>query len=111
MFKISFTLQRHDETLTIEKTNGNRLRINGELFNFNTLGDGDIIPLGEIPCKWIASPVEHKDAVINLTIVLPYSVSRLGVEPPEPIIVEDDGLIVLPSVDPDFDEELPDVDA
>ncbi|OIS91920.1 hypothetical protein [Brucella cytisi] len=111
MFKISFTPQRRDETLTIEKTDGNRLRINGEVFNFDTLNDGDIIPLGEIPCEWIRSPVERKDAVINVTILLPYSVSRIGVEPPEPIVVEDNGLIVLPSLDPDFNEELPDVDA
>lgn len=111
MFQITFSPQRRDEVLTIEKTNGNRLRLNGELFNFNTLRDGDVIPLGEIPCKWIMSGVEMKDGVIHLTILLPYSVSRIDVETPEPITVEDDGLIVLPKLDPEPTEEAVNVDA
>lgn len=112
--KISFFPQRRSETLTLEKTSGDRLRVNGELFNFNPLQDGDEIPAGEIPCEWIVGPVERADGEICLTVILPHGPNpSQGVAFPAPIVVTDDGPILVPS-DPDeepVNEVEDDVDA
>lgn len=95
---INFTPQRRDDALTLEKTSGDRLRINGELFNFNTLNDGDTIPTGSIPCEWIVGPVTRVDGEVHVTLILPH-----GPEPthaqafPSPMTVTEDGPINVDS--------------
>jgi hypothetical protein len=95
--KISFSPVRTDDVLTLEKTSADRLRINGELFNFGPLNNGDTIPAGAIPCDWIIGPVERIDGAVCLTIKLPHGPSP---EPwqafPDPIIVTQDGPIDIP---------------
>ncbi len=99
--------QRRDETLTLEKSSGDRLRINGELFNFNTLNDGDVIPAGAVPCEWIVGPVEKVNGEVRLTLILPHGPNpSQAVTFPEPISVTADGPIAVP-----HDEEPADVDA
>lgn len=106
--RISFSPQRRDDALTLEKSHGDRLRINGELFNFNPLEDGGTIPAGSIPCEWIVGPVERTDGEIHMTLILPHgSNPSQAVAFPEPITVTEDGPIAVP-----FDEvEHADVDA
>lgn len=97
---ISFSPQRRDDVLALEKSNGDRLRINGELFNFNPLEDSGTIPAGEIPCEWIVGPVERIDGEINLTLILPHGPNPSpAVAFPQPITVIEDGPIAVP-----FDE-------
>jgi len=108
MFYLSFSPQRSDDILTVEKTNDDRLRINGELFNFNPLNDGDVIPAGAIPCNWIVGPVEKVDGTIHITLILPYGLPSTSVETPAPITVSVDGVVALPSID---EKELTNVDA
>lgn len=104
--RISFAPQRRDDTLTIEQTTTDRLRINGELFNFATMEDGDVIPSGTIPCDWIAGPVKKIDGEVRLTLILPNGPNpSQAVAFPEPITVTEDGPIALPG------EEAADVDA
>src|SRR5690606_35784277 len=96
LMRISFSPQRRDDTLTVEKT-GDRLRINGELFNFNTLPDGGTLPAGSIPCDWIVGPVERVDGEIHLTLVLPHGPNPShAVAFPDPIKVTEDGPISVP---------------
>lgn len=103
---ISFSPQRRDDTLTLEKT-GDLLRINGELFNFGPLNDGDTIPAGAIPCGWIVGPVERIEGEVHLTLILPHGPNPSeAVAFPEPIHVTQDGPIAIP-----HDEETADVDA
>ena len=107
--RISFSPQRRDDALVLEKTSGDRLRINGDLFNFNTLGDGDTIPV--VPCDWIVGPVEKVDGEVRLTLILPHGPNPSPlVANPLPITVTDDGPIDVPS-DPEPTEEAEDVDA
>lgn len=104
--RISFSPQRRDDVLAIEKTNGDRLRINGELFNFNPMEEGDTIH--EVPCEWVVGPVERIDGEIHLTLILPHGASpSAAVAFPETITVTEDGPIAVP-----VDEvEQADVDA
>lgn len=103
--RISFTPQRRDDTLTLERTAPDRLRINGELFNFGPLNEGDVLP--EVPCEWIAGPVERIGGEVHLTLILPHGPNPSeAVAFPEPIHVTQDGPVAVP-----YDEEPADVDA
>lgn len=103
--RISFSPQRRDDTLTLEKSSGDRLRINGELFNFNPLAEGDVIPAGAVPCDFIVGPVERIDGEIRLTLILPHGPNPSEtVAFPEPITVNDDGPVEVPH-DPEPQEE------
>lgn len=103
--RISFSPQRRDDTLTLERTSTDRLRINGELFNFEPLPDGGTIP--EVPSEWIVGSVHRVDGEIHLTLILPHGPNpSQAVTFPQPITVTEDGPIVVP-----HDEEHVDVDA
>jgi hypothetical protein len=107
--RISFSPQRRDEALVLEKTNGDRLRINGELFNFNPLAEGDSLAAGDVPCAFITGPVERIDGEIYLTLILPHGPNpSQAVAFPQPITVTEDGPIVIPQ---DQIEEPANVDA
>lgn len=106
---ISFSPQRRDDTLTLERTAPDRLRINGELFNFGPLPDGATIP--EVPCDWIVGPVERIDGEIHLTLLLPHGPNpSQTVAFPEPITVTEDGPVAVPFDEPAIKESA-DVDA
>jgi hypothetical protein len=108
--RISFSPQRRDDTLTLEKT-GDRLRINGALFNFSPLADGDTVPAGEVPCEWIVGPIERVDGEIHLTLILPHGpIPSQAVAFPEPITITEDGPIAVPH-DPAREPEPANVDA
>lgn len=97
--RIIFSPCRRDDTLTLEKL-GDRLRINGELFNFGPLKEGDVLLTGTVPCEWIVGPVERVNGEIRITIMLPHGPNpSLAVAFPEPITVTEDGPIPMP-----FDE-------
>lgn len=89
--KINLSPQRRDEKLKVEVT-GDRIRINGELFNFNPLEEGDSVPHDVIPCEWITGDVSRKGGEIEITLILPH-----GPNPPQevafpsPIQVVEDG--------------------
>lgn len=107
---ITFAPQRRGDTLTLEKSSGDRLRINGELFNFNPLEDGDTIPAGAIPCDLIVGPVERIGGEVHVTVVLPHGPNpSQAVAFPEPITVSEDGPIAVPQ--DETEEEPADVDA
>lgn len=94
--RIELSPQRRPGALEVSKS-GDALTINGEVFDFSSLPDGATIPAGEVPCDFIAGPVERIDGDIHLTLLLPH-----GPNPPEavafpvPIIDPPDGLISLP---------------
>lgn len=106
---ISFSPQRRDDALTLEKASGDRIRINGALFNFNPLSEGDTIPAGTIPCDWIVGPVERIDGEVRLTLILPHGPNpSQAVAFPAPITPTEDGPVTTPH---DAAEEPADVDA
>lgn len=94
--KIFLSPMRRDDTLAVEK-NGDRLRINGELFNFNPVLEGATIKAADIPSEWICSDVTRIDGDVHICLVLPH-----GADPAEyvafPAAIENppDGVIDLP---------------
>lgn len=94
-----------DKRLLLEKT-GDRLRINGELFNFDTLPDGATIPEGVIPCADIIGPVERIDGEIHITLKLPHSkLPERSQSFPEPLVDVPDGVVDVPA-DTVFEETV-----
>ncbi|NTF07194.1 hypothetical protein G6L37_13660 [Agrobacterium rubi] len=94
--KINLSPQRRDDKLTVEK-NGDRLLINGDLFNFNPLPDGATITPGATECAWIVGPVERINGKIELTLILPHGANpSQGVAFPEPLEDVQDGIVALP---------------
>ena len=108
--RISFLPQRRDDEIVVELVSADRIRINDDLLNFEPLNDGDIIPSGVIPCEWINGPVERKDGVICLTLLLPYKTGFRHVDAPRAITLSTVGAVDLPRIDPEH-EEIADVDA
>lgn len=110
--KITLSPMRRDDGLTVIK-DGDKLRINGELFSFISLPDGATIPAGEVPCEWIVGPVERIGGEIHLTLILPHGPSPSeAVAFPAPIIDPPDGPLDLPhDPDPIIEEEAAHVDA
>lgn len=94
--RITLSPQRRDGTLTLEKF-GDRLGINGELFDFGPLPEGGYISCEDIPCELIVDKVKRKDGEIEITLILPH-----GPNPPKdvafPVIMEviADGVVLLP---------------
>jgi len=106
---IAFTPQRRNGALTVIR-DGDKLRINGDLFSFISLPDGATIPAGDVPCEWITGPVERIDGEIHLTLILPHGPNpSQAVAFPSPIIDPPDGDIAVPFHLPA--EEPSDVDA
>lgn len=103
--KISFSPQRRDDSLALERVSPDRLRINGELFNFGPLAEGDKISPDRIPCEWICGPVERINGEIHLTLILPHGPNpSQAVAFPEPISVSENGPV-------DIEEGLANVDS
>lgn len=105
--RISLSPMRRDDELTVIR-DGDKLRINGDLFSFISLPDGATIPAGNIPCEWITGPVHRIDGEIHLTLILPHGPKPTPEQAfPTPIINPANGVIALPQ----NAEEPADVDA
>lgn len=105
---IKFSPQRRDDTLEVIK-DGDKLRINGDLFSFISVPEGATIPAGAIPCDWITGPVDRIDGEIHLTLLLPHGPHPSNkIAFPQPLLNPEDGKLTLPT---DPIEEPSDVDA
>ncbi|MBZ9874971.1 hypothetical protein LB542_29500 [Mesorhizobium sp. BR1-1-9] len=108
--RISFSPQRRDDALVLEKT-GDGIRINGELFNFNGLADGDTIKRASIPGDWFAGDVTKTDGEVHIVLTLPHGPNpSQAVAFPEPIVETADGPIAVPHDEAPV-EDIDDVDA
>lgn len=61
---------RRDETLSVIK-NGNTLEVNGELFDFSQMVDGDTLPVEAITSSWFSGQVDNVSGDLTLTMILP----------------------------------------
>jgi hypothetical protein len=101
---INFTPQRRNDTLTLELTASDHIRINGELFNFGPLGDGDTLSASDVPCDWLTGSITRINGEIHLTMIFPHGPNPPDhVAFPEPIHVTETGPITLPTETQDVD--------
>ena len=94
--KINLSPIRSDRALEISKT-GETLTINGIPYDFSQLPDGATLPREAIDCEWIVSDVNRINGEIELTILLPHGANASHeARFPEPIVMYNDGQVVLP---------------
>ncbi|WP_207848829.1 MULTISPECIES: hypothetical protein [unclassified Pseudomonas] len=87
---------RSDNTLSVIRS-GDSLEINGEVFDFSPLADGDTLPATEINSQWFAGQVDRVDGKLALTIFLPLPINFSPEQAyPEPLLDVPDGAVNLP---------------
>lgn len=97
--KIILSPMRMDAELTLIKE-GDTLSINGYVFDFSTLADGDSISVLDIPYGWITNDIKRVDGIVEVTVLFPHGPNPPDhIAYPEPIIVTEDGPIKLPGED------------
>ncbi|QOI04620.1 hypothetical protein [Pseudomonas savastanoi] len=103
---IKFSPVRTDDKLDLIKF-GNSLSINGELFDFSRMVDGDTLPRDAIKSQWFHGDVEMNEGQLSVLIMLPnpYNYSP---EQAFPVPMNDvpDGEVILPKPLPALQEEV-----
>ncbi len=98
--QICFSPQWRDETLSLSKT-GDMLTVNGQAFDFSVVPDGATLPQEAISSDWFAGPVERIGGELHITLILPHGPNpSQAVAFPQPITVNADGPIEVPSDEP-----------
>lgn len=93
---IKLSPQRRDDRIEISKL-GKSLIINGEVFDFSPMNDGDTLPRSAISSIWFAGDVEMEAGEVTLTILLPLP-ANYSQEQAFPVDLVDvkDGVVELP---------------
>ncbi|MGB8923460.1 MAG: hypothetical protein WCC61_18405 [Pseudomonas sp.] len=87
---------RSDNTLSLIRS-GDSLMVNGEVFDFSPLADGDTLPAAAISSQWFAGQVDRVDGQLALTIFLPLPINFSPEQAyPEPLLSVPDGVVGLP---------------
>jgi hypothetical protein len=94
--KIHLSPIRSDQEIVATKS-GDSLIINGELFDFSPMGDGDTLPAEAINSPWFPADVEKQDDELILTLLFPIP-RNFSPEQAFPVPIEDvpDGEIAFP---------------
>lgn len=94
--KIILSPQRRDDTVTYRKA-GDTLSVDGEVFDFSRVEEGDVLPREAIESEWFAGDVTRVNSELQLTLILPnpwnYSQAQAF---PVPITVTKNGPVELP---------------
>lgn len=77
--RISFSPQRRDDALEVTRR-GDVLTINGEVFDFSDIPDGETSSFNHASSSWIVGPVERIEGELHLTLLLPH-----GAQPSEAV--------------------------
>lgn len=94
--RIILSPQRRDDTLEVIKY-GQVLTVNGQVFDFSRMAEGDTLPNSAINSGWFAGDVEKENGELTLTLLLPnpwnYSPEQAF---PVPLENVPDGLVIFP---------------
>lgn len=98
---ITFSPQWRDASLSLSKF-GDVLMVNGEEFDLSVVPDGATLPQDAISSDWFAGPVERIGGELHISVVLPHGPNpSQAVAFPQPITVNADGPIEVPSDEPE----------
>lgn len=98
--KIILSPQRRDDQLVVTKS-GEVLTVNGSVYDFSPMGNGDTLPRDALNSEWFAGDVDKVDGELVLTLLLPnpwnYSQAQAF---PVPLLNVPDGPVVFPEPNP-----------
>lgn len=99
--KINLTPKRSDETLDVLRS-GSKLIVNGEVFDFSPMADGDTLPASAIASEWFFDKVDNVGGELELTLILPLP-ANFSPEQAFPVPLEDvpDGPVAFPQPMPE----------
>jgi hypothetical protein len=93
---INLSPQRRDDTLRAVRI-GDNLTVNGEVFDFAQVADGDTLPWAAIGSEWFAGDVERIDGQLVVTLWLPNPWNSSPEQAfPVPLLNVPDGEVLLP---------------
>lgn len=103
---IKLSPQRRDDTLHVVRS-GDTLSVNGLVFDFARVSEGDTLPWAAISSEWFAGNVDRINGHLVLTILLPnpwnYSPEQAFPVPLENVL---DGPVIFPLPLPPYDEAV-----
>ncbi|SDY31518.1 hypothetical protein SAMN03159453_00196 [Pseudomonas sp. NFIX28] len=104
--RVNLFPQRRDDTLSVVR-DGSILTLNGEVFDFSRMSDGDTLPMNAFNDGWFMGDVDKKDGELSLTLILPlpYNYSQAQAFP-LPLLNVPDGPVVLPQPLPSDQPEV-----
>lgn len=98
--KIILSPQRRDDVLEVFK-NGHSLVVNGEVFDFSAMNDGDTLPRAAITSRWFAGDVDKEGGELTLTLLLPLPFNFSPEQAfPVDLVSVPDGVVVFPQALP-----------
>lgn len=94
--KIILSPQRRDDSLEVSRQ-GSKLTVNGEVFDFSIMSDGDTLPAEAIASNWFFDKVDNVKGELELTLILPLP-ANFSPEQAFPVPLEwvPDGLVAFP---------------
>lgn len=107
---IKLSPERSHETISLETNGKDRITINGESFDFQSLNEGDMVKLEDIPSPYFRNHVTRINGEIVLTLALPHGPNpEIWQAFPEEIKVTKEGLVDIPinSFTQIIEEEVP----
>ncbi|MDR7285688.1 hypothetical protein J2X84_004538 [Pseudomonas corrugata] len=109
--KINLSPTRRDDTLQISRV-GSALNINGELFDFSRMVDGDTLPATAIASEWFMGQVDNIGGELELTLFLPLPANFSHEQAfPQPLLHVPDGPVILPQPTPTPVPDIQEVEA
>jgi hypothetical protein len=99
--KINLSPMRRDDSLEVSRS-GNSLTINGEVFDFSQMADGDTLPASAISSTWLAAQIDNIGGELELTLRLPLPVNYSPQQAfPTPLENVPDGPVAFPAPMPE----------
>lgn len=94
--KISLSPQRRDDTLSLVRA-GQTLVVNGEIFDFSGMEDGDTLPASAINSEWFIGQVDNLGGELEFSLILPLPANYSPEQAfPGALVDVPDGDILLP---------------
>lgn len=94
--RIQFTPQRREDSLVLVRA-GDVLTVNGEVFSFEPIKDGDVLPVEAIDSPWFAGPVTRVQGQLQIVLVLPFPANFSPAQShPDDLVLTSDGPVALP---------------
>lgn len=94
--RIYLSPRRMDAVLDVVRA-GDVLTVNGEAFNFKSVGEGDTLPQSAIRSEWFAGDVTRVDGELEFALILPLPINYSPEQAfPVPLENVPDGRVAFP---------------
>lgn len=94
--QITLFPMRRDDRPEIVRT-GDTLTVDGQDFDFSPLTEGAVLPSEAVGSEWIIGTVSRQAGVVNVAIILAHGANApQETRFPEPIVLTEDGPVLLP---------------